>query len=84
MSFKGRLKEESGFGGIDDSKGIGFKLHPSLVVDAQSCFPLGFSSIGQIEMPENIKDCLLRKKSLTNGLKRANKANKPFARQRQL
>ena len=44
-AHKGRLKEASGFGGIDDSKGIGFKLHPSLVVDAQSCFPLGFSSI---------------------------------------
>src|SRR5271167_3132902 len=42
---KGRLKEDSGFGGIDDSKGIGFKLHPSFVVDAQSCFPLGFYSI---------------------------------------
>jgi hypothetical protein len=44
-AHKGRLKQDSGFGGIDDSKGIGFKLHPSLVVDAQSCFPLGFSSI---------------------------------------
>jgi hypothetical protein len=44
-AHKGRLKENSGFGGIDDSKAIGFKLHPSLVVDAQSCFPLGFSSI---------------------------------------
>ena len=44
-THKGRLKEDSGFGGIDDSKGIGFKVHPSLVVDAQSCFPLGFSSI---------------------------------------
>jgi len=54
-SHKGRLKEDSGFGGIDDSKGIGFKLHPSLVVDAQSCFPLGFSSIKMwgrdLEMP---------------------------------
>ncbi len=44
-SHKGRLKKDSGFGGIDDSWGIGFKLHPSLVVDAQNCFPLGFSSI---------------------------------------
>jgi Transposase DNA-binding len=44
-AHKGRLKADSGVGGIDDSKGIGFKLHPSLVVDAQSCYPLGFSSI---------------------------------------
>lgn len=42
---KGRLQSQTGLGGIDDSKGIGFKLHPSLVVDAQTCFPLGFSSI---------------------------------------
>lgn len=44
-SHKGRLKPQTGLGGIDDSKGIGFKLHPSLVVDAETCFPLGFSSI---------------------------------------
>ncbi|KHJ39093.1 transposase for transposon Tn5 [Pedobacter glucosidilyticus] len=42
---KGRLQVCNGLGGIDDSKGIGFKLHPSLVVDAETCFPLGFSSI---------------------------------------
>jgi hypothetical protein len=42
---KGRSQSQTGLGGIDDSKGIGFKLHPSLVVDAQTCFPLGFSSI---------------------------------------
>lgn len=44
-AHKGRVKENSGLGGIDDSKGLGFKLHPSLVVDAANCFPLGFSSI---------------------------------------
>ncbi|WP_411272820.1 IS4 family transposase [Daejeonella sp.] len=44
-THKGRLQSHTGLGGIDDSKGIGFKLHPSLVVDAQTCFPLGFSSI---------------------------------------
>lgn len=36
----------SGLGPIDNNRGgIGFKLHPSLVVDAGSCFPLGFSAI---------------------------------------
>jgi hypothetical protein len=35
-----------GLGDIDDNKkGIGFKLHPSLVVDASNCFPIGFSDI---------------------------------------
>jgi hypothetical protein len=42
----GRVDKSSGLGGIDDSKGgIGFKLHPSFVVDASSCFPIGFSDI---------------------------------------
>ncbi len=44
-AHKGRLKEDSGLGGIDDSKGIGFKLHPSFVVDAMTCFPIGFSEM---------------------------------------
>jgi len=44
-SHQNRLKSETGLGGIDYSKGIGFKLHPSLVVDARSCFPIGFSSL---------------------------------------
>lgn len=44
-SHRNRLKSETGLGGIDYSKGIGFKLHPSLVVDASSCFPIGFSSL---------------------------------------
>lgn len=35
-----------GLGDIDDNKkGVGFKLHPSLVVDASNCFPIGFSDI---------------------------------------
>jgi hypothetical protein len=44
-NHRNRLKSETGLGGIDYSKGIGFKLHPSLVVDAGTCFPLGFSSL---------------------------------------
>lgn len=38
--------KDSGLGSIDNNRGgIGFKLHPCLVVDAQSCFPLGYSHI---------------------------------------
>lgn len=45
-SHRNRIKADSGLGDIDDNKGgIGFKIHPSLVVDAGSCFPLGFSDI---------------------------------------
>lgn len=42
----GRIAADSGLGDIDDNKnGIGFKVHPSLVVDGQTCFPIGFSDI---------------------------------------
>ena len=42
----GRIDKGSGLGDIDDNKnGLGFKVHPSFVVDAQSCFPIGFSNI---------------------------------------
>jgi hypothetical protein len=41
-----RLKEDSGLGPIDAVKnGIGFKLHPNLVVDAQTLMPYGFAGI---------------------------------------
>ena len=42
----GRLKESSGLGPIDAVKnGIGFKVHPCLVVDAHTCFPYGYAGI---------------------------------------
>jgi len=45
-SHSNRLKKNSGLGDIDDNRnGIGFKLHPSLVIDAENCIPLGFSDI---------------------------------------
>jgi Transposase DNA-binding/Transposase DDE domain len=45
-AHRGRLKKNSGVGGIDDHfAGIGFKIHPCFVVDAMSCFPIGFSNI---------------------------------------
>lgn len=43
---RNRIDKESGIGDMTDSKnGLGFMVHPSLVVDATSCFPLGFSHI---------------------------------------
>jgi len=42
----GRINTASGVGDIDDNKGgIGFKIHPSFVVDAMTCFPIGFSDL---------------------------------------
>ncbi|MBC8079550.1 MAG: IS4 family transposase [Gorillibacterium sp.] len=44
-SHTGRLQPASGLGGLDDAQCTGFKLHPSFVVDAYTCFPIGFSDI---------------------------------------
>lgn len=42
----GRLKLNSGLGPIDAvKKGVGFKIHPCLVVDAATCFPYGYAGI---------------------------------------
>ena len=44
--LKGKLKVNDGhIGPLTDEHSIGFFLHPSLVIDAQSHFPLGFSAI---------------------------------------
>ena len=43
---RNRIDKKSGIGDMTDSKnGLGFMIHPSLVVDAINCFPLGFSHI---------------------------------------
>lgn len=40
-----RINKGKGLGDITDSSGIGFFIHPSLVVDAMTCTPIGFSDI---------------------------------------
>jgi transposase-like protein len=46
FSHRNRIDKESGVGDIGDSiLGIGFMLHPSLVINAETCFPLGFSHV---------------------------------------
>ena len=45
-SHKNRIDKTSGIGDLADGKnGLGFMIHPSLVVDANTCFPIGFSHI---------------------------------------
>ncbi|MCY7293023.1 MAG: IS4 family transposase, partial [Ferruginibacter sp.] len=45
-AHSGRLKADSGLGTIDAvKKGIGFKLHPNFVVDAETLMPYGFAGI---------------------------------------
>jgi len=45
-SHTNRLKPKSGLGPIDAvKKGIGFKIHPCLVVDAATSFPYGYAGI---------------------------------------
>ena len=52
-----RLKADSGVGRLDSAKPtIGFKLHPTLVVDAQSLHPLGFASLDLWHRPIDMPD----------------------------
>jgi hypothetical protein len=43
-SHKGRVDLKNGFG-LSSNTTMGFKLHSTLILDAQSYFPIGFSSI---------------------------------------
>lgn len=43
-SHKGRVDVKNGFG-LSSNSTMGFKLHSSLILDAHSLFPIGFSSI---------------------------------------
>lgn len=43
-SHKGRIDMTKGFG-LSSNTTMGFKLHSSLIIDAHSLFPIGFSSI---------------------------------------
>lgn len=44
-NHSGRLKPDNGLGPVGNNKDVGFFLHPSLVLDASSLTPLGFSSV---------------------------------------
>jgi len=52
-----RIKADSGIGRLDSARPtIGFKLHPTLVVDAQSLHPLGFASLDLWHRPVDMPD----------------------------
>jgi len=51
-SHKGRVDIDNGFG-LSSNSTMGFKLHSSLILDAQSLFPIGFSSIKIWNRPED-------------------------------
>lgn len=54
---KGRLKEDSGLGRSDKGQtGHCFKVHPGLVMDANTFSPLGFSHIKIFHRPEDKPD----------------------------
>ncbi len=56
-SHKGRLKAGSGLGRSDNAdSGYCFKLHPGLVMDAESMNPLGFSHIKVFHRLEDLPD----------------------------
>ena len=50
---RNRLKPDSGLGLIDAVlKGFGFKIHPSLIVDAATLFPMGWADINIWNRPK--------------------------------
>jgi hypothetical protein len=56
-SHKGRLQADSGLGRSDHAEsGDCFKLHPGLVLDAESMNPLGFSHIKVFHRPQELPD----------------------------
>lgn len=75
-SHKGRVDFDNGFG-LSSNTTIGFKLHSSLIVDAQSHFPLGFSSVDiwnrPIDQPlkkeRNYKDAFIEDKESNKWVK---------------
>ena len=57
ISHEHRLKTNSGIGRTDSShQGLGFKIHPTLVVDADTLHPLGFSSLSIWHRPIDMAD----------------------------
>lgn len=59
---KGRLRPESGLGRSDNAEsGDCFKLHPSLILDAESLTPLGYSAIKVFHRPYEMPDRKQRK-----------------------
>ena len=66
-SHRNRLKPNTGLGRLDDAKGnIGFKLHPTLAVDADTLHPLGFATLNLWHRPLDMPTRHIRKhKTLT-------------------
>ncbi len=66
-SHRNRLKTDTGLGRLDDAKGnIGFKLHPTLAVDADTLHPLGFATLHLWHRPLDMPSRHIRKhKTLT-------------------
>src|SRR5687768_5366095 len=45
-NHNGRINHDESIGPLNDKvRGLGFKLHPSLVIDAHTCYPYGYSAM---------------------------------------
>ena len=79
QAHAGRLKPES-IGVVGNNKDLGFFLHPTMILDAETGFPLGLSAIqlwtrepGHLTKKSGtIKHSRLKKKNRTSGLPRLN------------
>ena len=77
-SHRNRLKDNTGLGRLDDSYGnIGFKIHPTLAVDANTLHPLGFATLNLWHRPFDMPDRHIRKHK---GLKIENKESYKWIR----
>jgi hypothetical protein len=61
-AHRNRLQTNTGLGRLDDAKGnIGFKIHPTLAVDADTLHPLGFATLKLWHRPLDMPDRHIRK-----------------------
>lgn len=66
-AHRNRLQSNTGPGRLDDAKGnIGFKIHPTLAVDADTLHPLGFATLNLWHRPLDMPDRHIRKHKRLN------------------
>jgi hypothetical protein len=66
-AHRNRLQSNTGLGRLDDAKGnIGFKIHPTLAVDAGTLHPLGFATLNLWHRPLDMPDRHIRKHKRLN------------------
>jgi hypothetical protein len=82
QSHQGRLKSE-GLGVVGNNTDVGFFIHPTLAIDAETGFPLGLSTVQlgldrqtvPLKMNETLQNCRLNRKNPISGWPQPSVAN---------